>query len=70
MKLIERIKAYHKSLPIQTRAKFIFILLMIVIRLRISIFLDDCTRLLARFLLWALFGLKYEDYKDYDDYED
>jgi len=31
--------------------------------------LDYCTAMIARFLLWALFGLKYEDYKDWD-YED
>jgi len=67
MKFIQRIKDYHEALPIQVRAKLIFIIGMIVIRMRISIFLDDCTRLLARFLLWALFGLKYEDYKDYED---
>jgi len=67
MKFIETIKAYHEGMPIQTRLKLIFILVTVVIRLRISWFLDDCTRLLARFLLWALFGLKYEDYKDYED---
>ena len=64
MKFIQRIKDYHEALPIQVRAKLIFILGMIVIRLRISIFLDDCRRALARFLLWALFGLKPEDYED------
>ncbi len=69
MKFIERIKAYHEALPIQTRLKFICILMMIIIKLRITWFLDYCTAMIARFLLWALFGLKYEDYKDWD-YED
>jgi len=69
MKFIQRIKDYHEALPIQVRAKLIFIIGIIVIRMRISIFLDYCTAMIARFLLWALFGLKYEDYKDWD-YED